>query len=57
MRATRGEAKDPARYTDDRRHLIDPTVEHWRERCLIDEGSLLSNDRDGVWTLGAATVS
>jgi 5-methylcytosine-specific restriction protein B len=43
-----------ARYTDGRRQLIDPTVERWKEQCLLGEGSLLFDDRDQVWTSASA---
>ena len=39
-----------ARYADGSRELIDQTVDLWRTRCLLANGSLLFPDRDNVWT-------
>lgn len=39
-----------ARFTESARNLIDDTVDLWRERCLLADGSLIFDDRAGVWT-------
>lgn len=40
-----------ARYSEHARNLIDETVDLWKQRCLLSDGSLIFAERDGIWTL------
>ena len=43
------------RYTEQRRANIDRTVDVWRERCLLNNGSLTQPDAPDVWSLQGLT--
>ena len=40
-----------ARYSEHDRDNIDATVQRWKERCLLGDGSLVFDDRPDIWTL------
>jgi 5-methylcytosine-specific restriction protein B len=42
-----------ARFTDGDRDLIDGTVERWKENCLLEDGSVIFDDRPGIWAADA----